>query len=129
MMKLKPVYARAILLACLALAACSQATKRAENSGSPESAQAKPASPTPTASPTPEIEPLKIPERVASGTVTESRGAWSSAVQSINYVSAADNTRQPMMFYKPQRDEPRPLLVALHSWSNNYRHKESVIYS
>jgi dipeptidyl aminopeptidase/acylaminoacyl peptidase len=61
--------------------------------------------------------------------VTESRGTWSKAVQSINYVTAADNTRQPMMFYKPQRDEARPLLVALHSWSNNYRQKESVIYS
>ena len=34
-----------------------------------------------------------------------------------------------MMFYKPQRNEPRPLLVALHSWSNNYRQKESIIYA
>lgn len=34
-----------------------------------------------------------------------------------------------MMFYKPQRNEPRPLLVALHSWSNDYRQKESVIYA
>jgi dipeptidyl aminopeptidase/acylaminoacyl peptidase len=49
-------------------------------------------------------------------------------VKSITYVSSADNTRQPMMFYKPQTDEPRPLLVALHSWSANYRQTESVIY-
>ena len=33
-----------------------------------------------------------------------------------------------MMFYKPETDEPRPLLVGLHSWSANYRQKESVIY-
>jgi acetyl esterase/lipase len=61
--------------------------------------------------------------------VKESGGSWNTAVQSITYLSAADNTRQPMMFYKPQRDEPRPLLVALHSWSNNYRQKESAIYA
>ena len=50
-------------------------------------------------------------------------------VQSITYVSPADNTRQPMMFYKPQTDEARPLLVGLHSWSEDYRQAESVIYS
>ena len=50
-------------------------------------------------------------------------------VQQITYVSSADNTRQPMMFYKPELNEPRPLIVALHSWSEGYRQKESVIYS
>ena len=45
------------------------------------------------------------------------------------YPSAADNTRQPMMFYKPQNEEPRPLLVGLHSWSNDYTQSDSVIYS
>ena len=70
-----------------------------------------------------------MPDRVASGAVTESGGTWNSAVQSITYRSSADGTNQPMMFYKPQRDEPRPLLVALHSWSNNYRQKESAIYA
>ena len=133
-MRLKLACAGAVsLLACLALFACSNAPKETEqangNHGSTESAQTTPASASPTASPTPEVEPLKMPERVASGAVTESRGTWSSAVQNIKYLSAADNTRQPMMFYKPQGDEPRPLLVALHSWSNNYRQKESVIYS
>jgi dienelactone hydrolase len=130
----KPAYARAvILLACLTLAACSQATKRAENAdgnrGTTEPAQATPAAASPTASPTPDVEPLKIPERVASGAVTESGGTWNRMVQRIIYLSSADNTQQPMMFYKPQRDEPRPLLVALHSWSEDYRQAESVIYS
>lgn len=132
-MRLKLAHAGAVfLLACLTLDACSKAPKTTgENANhvSAESAQSTPASPSPTASPTPEVEPLKIPERVASGAVTESGGSWNSAVQSITYLSAADNTRQPMMFYKPQRDEPRPLLVALHSWSNNYRQKESAIYA
>ena len=119
-MRLKLSYARSVfLLACLTLVACSNEPKTANESNSPS----------PTTSSTPDADPLKIPERVASGTVTELRGTWSSAVQSIDYLSAADNSRQPMMFYKPQRDEPRPLLVALHSWSNDYRQQESVIYS
>ena len=50
-------------------------------------------------------------------------------VQQIMYVSSADNKRQPMMFYKPNLNEPRPLVVALHSWSEGYRQSESVIYS
>ena len=33
------------------------------------------------------------------------------------------------MFYKPNLNEPRPLVVALHSWSEGYRQSESVIYS
>lgn len=118
-----------IVLAFLLPAACSQTTKTPENtSGAAQSGPMTIASVSPAASPTPEIEQLKVPERVASGLVTESRGVWNKAVQSINYLSAADNTRQPMIFYKPQVDTPRPLLVALHSWSNNYRQKESVIY-
>ena len=127
-------YARAVtLLACVVCVACSAATKRAEDasgSRSPaQSVQTTPAPSTPATSPSPPVESLKIPERVASGKVTESRGTWNKMVQSITYVSSADNTRQPMMFYKPQTDESRPLLVALHSWSANYRQKESVIYA
>lgn len=132
--KVKRSHARVlILLACLIPAACSQTTKTADdakgNRGSAEASPTVAASVSPTPSPTVEVEQLKIPERVGSGAVTESRGAWNKAVQSINYVSAADNTRQPMMFYKPQVDAPRPLLVALHSWSSDYRQKESVIYA
>ncbi|MDQ3802688.1 MAG: prolyl oligopeptidase family serine peptidase [Acidobacteriota bacterium] len=130
----KPACVRAvILLVCFALAGCSQATKRAEdasgNRGSAQSTQAKPTSLTPTPSSTPEVAPLRTPERVAAGEVTESGGGWNRMVQRITYLSSADNTRQPMMFYKPQRDEPRPLLVALHSWSENYTQAESAIYA
>jgi dienelactone hydrolase len=122
-----------ILLACLVLTACFQASKREEdatgNRGPTQSTPAPATSPSSTPSLAPEIEPLKVPERVVSGEVTERGGRWNSAVQRINYLSAADNTRQPTMFYKPQRDEPRPLLVGLHSWSENYTQDESVIYA
>ena len=33
------------------------------------------------------------------------------------------------MFYKPRANDPRPLLVGLHSWSEGYRQDESVIYA
>jgi len=65
------------VFACLLLAACSQTTKTAQNASSAPTTAA-PLSP--TASPTPEIEQLKVPERVASGPVTESGGAWNKAV-------------------------------------------------
>ncbi len=126
--------ARAVtLLACLVLTTCSQASKRAEdttsNRGAAQSTQATPPSPASSPSPTPKIEAIKVPERVASGEVTEKGGGWNKAVQRITYLSSADNTRQPMMFYKPQRDEPRPLLVGLHSWSETYTQAESAIYA
>ncbi|HSE22930.1 MAG TPA: hypothetical protein VLB68_14790 [Pyrinomonadaceae bacterium] len=35
----------------------------------------------------------------------------------------------PWSFYKPNLNEPRPLVVALHSWSEDYRQAASVIYS
>lgn len=115
------------LLMCIALAACSQGGDTAVNVRPSPSTQASP-SPSPTPSSTP-VAQLKIPERVASGSVTETRGSWDKKVQRITYLTSADNTRQPMMFYKPETGEARPLVVALHSWSDDYTQTDSVIYS
>ncbi len=46
--------------------------------------------------------------------------SWPPEVQVIQYLSAADNTQQPALFYDPGGDVPKPLLVALHSWSGDY---------
>ncbi|HEX7772632.1 MAG TPA: prolyl oligopeptidase family serine peptidase [Pyrinomonadaceae bacterium] len=111
-------------------ASCSGGADRPHSGNQASATASNQASiPSPSPSPSPTVAPLKTPERVASGKVTESRGTWNSVVQRIMYVSSADNTRQPMMFYKPNLNEPRPLLVALHSWSEGYRQSESVIYS
>ena len=51
---------------------------------------------------------------------------WPKEVQEIKYPSKADNTRQPALYYAPAgRDEPRPLLVGLHTWSSDYRQNNS----
>ncbi len=45
----------------------------------------------------------------------------------VRYRSTADNSEQPAMFHAPASERPVPLVVALHSWSGNYRqnnHKE-----
>ena len=111
-------------------ASCSgSADKARSDNQASTTASGQATTPPSSPSPTPTVAPLRTPETVASGRVTESRGTWNSRVQQITYVSSADNTEQPMMFYKPDLDEPRPLLVALHSWSEGYRQTESVIYS
>ncbi len=42
-------------------------------------------------------------------------------VQEIEIASSADGAAQKALFYAPQTDQPRPLLVVLHSWSTDYR--------
>jgi pimeloyl-ACP methyl ester carboxylesterase len=38
----------------------------------------------------------------------------------ITYVSSADKSIQPAMFYAPTHANPAPLVVALHTWSGDY---------
>ncbi len=49
--------------------------------------------------------------------------AESGSLKEITYVSSADGTRQPAMFYAPDARGPVPLVVALHTWSGNYRQR------
>jgi acetyl esterase/lipase len=47
--------------------------------------------------------------------------AQSESIQEITYRSSADGTVQPAMFFRPDTDHSVPLLVALHTWSGDYR--------
>lgn len=47
----------------------------------------------------------------------------------IRIKSSADGTAQPALFYDSGTDRKKPLLVALHSWSDNYRQKYSIPYA
>ncbi len=49
---------------------------------------------------------------------------WPPEVRVVRFLSPADNTMQPALFYNPAKPEPVPLLVALHPWSANYLRKE-----
>jgi predicted peptidase len=57
---------------------------------------------------------------------TTSTSSYPSQVKKITYLSSADNTYQPALFYTPKTTTARPLLVALHSWSNDYLHKLQI---
>ncbi|HIG80075.1 MAG TPA: hypothetical protein EYQ62_00165 [Verrucomicrobiales bacterium] len=51
---------------------------------------------------------------------------WPKGIREIKYLSKADNTKQPALFFAPTvRGEPRPLLVGLHTWSSDYRQNNS----
>jgi len=50
---------------------------------------------------------------------------WPDGVKKIKYLSGADNTEQPALFYKPEKKGPLPLLVALHTWSAGYLQPET----
>ena len=46
---------------------------------------------------------------------------YPTEVQDIRYPSKADNSQQPALFYSPKSQKAAPLLVALHTWSSNYK--------
>ncbi|MHB9027623.1 MAG: alpha/beta hydrolase family protein [Candidatus Latescibacterota bacterium] len=50
-------------------------------------------------------------------------------IEDIRITSTADGTPQPALFYDPPTEEPRPLLVALHSWSSGYLQAVSIPYA
>ena len=54
---------------------------------------------------------------------------WPQGITEISYLSSADSTRQPALFYAPKTARPVPLLVALHTWSGDYTQKMSVVYA
>jgi pimeloyl-ACP methyl ester carboxylesterase len=62
------------------------------------------------------IEGLVLAAENEPGTVA----GWPAGVEEISYLSTADKTMQPALFYNPKRAKPVPLLVALHTWSYGY---------
>jgi acetyl esterase/lipase len=54
---------------------------------------------------------------------------WPDQVKDITYLSDADSTLQPALFYDSGNQSERPLLVALHTWSNTYKQSGSIPYA
>ncbi|GAA5510303.1 alpha/beta hydrolase family protein [Novipirellula caenicola] len=42
-------------------------------------------------------------------------------VNEVRYLSSADDSQQPAMFYNPNASDAVPLVVALHTWSGDYK--------
>ncbi len=62
--------------------------------------------------------------------VQEQQSMWPKQIKEINYLSSADSTLQPALFYKPKRSKvPIPLLVGLHTWSGQYKQNLSIPYA
>ncbi len=51
------------------------------------------------------------------------------AVRRISIRSSADGSAQPALYYDSGSDRPKPLLVALHSWSFGYTQPTSIPYA
>jgi pimeloyl-ACP methyl ester carboxylesterase len=67
---------------------------------------------------------------VVSGCRGNDEPQWPPQVKEIKYISSADSTLQPALFYAPNAaDKALPLLVALHTWSGSYNQKMSVPYA
>ena len=49
--------------------------------------------------------------------------AAGQTIREITYLSRADKTLQPAMFYAPVTEQRVPLIVALHTWSGDYRQR------
>jgi pimeloyl-ACP methyl ester carboxylesterase len=61
--------------------------------------------------------------------MTEIKSPWPQEVGEIFYSSAADDSRQPALFYAPKTQQPRPLLVGLHQWGGDYLEADSLPYA
>ncbi|NLE02033.1 MAG: prolyl oligopeptidase family serine peptidase [Fibrobacter sp.] len=57
--------------------------------------------------------------------------AWKTVVPQVKHVtirSTFDSTDQPALFYNSGSDKKKPLLLALHSWSEDYLSRLSIPY-
>ena len=59
---------------------------------------------------------------------SSSEPAWPSEVREVSIACSYDGTSQPALFWSPETGGPHPLLVALHTWSGDYRQIESLNY-
>lgn len=59
---------------------------------------------------------LWIPVLASAGEVK----GWPKEVQSVEYPASIDRSQQPMLIFKAESKEKRPLLVGLHTWSGDY---------
>jgi len=69
------------------------------------------------------------PPTPGSSAGTGTSATWPKGVQEVSIPSTADGTTQPALFWEAAGQQERPLLVALHSWSGDYRQTTGVAYA
>ena len=62
-------------------------------------------------------------------TMTSASAKWPEEVREISIPSTADGSTQLALFWEAPGQEERPLLVALHSWSGDYRQTTGIPYA
>jgi len=45
---------------------------------------------------------------------------WPPEVREIQFLSESDQSEQPALFYAPETNTPRPLVIFLHQWAGDY---------
>ncbi|WP_170229518.1 alpha/beta hydrolase family protein [Polyangium fumosum] len=129
-----PIVSMLVLLAGILVSGCRETpTAHAEPHAPPQASTPRPA-PMPGER---TREPLSlIPEfpRAAGGPFpfgAQDFSVWQARIPRIEEVeinSSLDGSKQRALLYDPGRPEPRPLLVALHSWSENYLQNIGIPY-
>lgn len=54
------------------------------------------------------------------------KAGWSNDFELVNINSTADNKLQKAYFHKSSSDIPKPLIVSLHTWSNDYLQEDEL---
>lgn len=75
---------------------------------------------------------FRLPEELRTFANLPKDLTWEAAapeVREVRILSSADGSLQPALFHDPGSGEARPLLVALHSWSDDYTQKASIPYA
>ena len=62
-------------------------------------------------------------------TKTSASAKWPEEVREVSILSTADGSTQHALFWEAPGQEERPLLVALHSWSGDYRQNTGIPYA
>jgi predicted esterase len=146
----KAAFAITLTTAAASLAACGNQSDEADRrqDAAPAKAQAAlvstaHAAPEPAPS-APDTTPLDAPLALvpefqraltfpaAAGEATASLALWrerAPRVERVEITASADGARQHALFYDSGIRKPKPLLVVLHSWSNDYRQNISIPYA
>src|SRR6266536_6414885 len=75
-------------------------------------------------SPTSRVQPRVSRTHLPDAIVRRCPATAPVQLKDVRYPSSADKTDQPALWYSPPGNDAVPLLVALHTWSGNYKQSD-----